>query len=93
MTTPFCFALYGVPDVPNACPCGSHQTFVDTDHRNGKRGPFWVWCAVCGRSGPERPSRSLAVARWNRITSAGEIELLEGDEDLPPLPIPPPCNN
>ena len=63
------YALHGLPDQPNPCRCGADDVFVDGQNLNGQRGPFFVWCARCERSGPERPTYDLATAAWNRSTS------------------------
>ena len=67
------FALYGHPDRPNACPCTSRGVFMDGQNLNGKRGPFFVWCPDCNRTGPERPTYDLALATWNRATALCEL--------------------
>jgi len=70
------WALFGLPDKPNACPCGNDSAFVDSLNREGPRGPYFVECAACGRTGPERPSYNDALAVWNRATRKGELELI-----------------
>lgn len=69
------WALFGIPDRPNDCPCGCDAVFVDGQNLHGRRGPFFVWCPACGRSGPERPSYNDALAVWNRITRNREYWL------------------
>jgi hypothetical protein len=61
------FALHGLPDHHNRCACGADDSFVDGQNLQGQRGPFFVWCPHCERSGPERPTFDLAVAAWNRL--------------------------
>jgi hypothetical protein len=56
------YAAHHLPDAPHPCACGSDAVGVDS--RTG-RSPFFVWCAGCGREGPERPTYDLAVTRWN----------------------------
>ena len=60
------YSLHGLPDRPNRCRCGAEDAFVDGHNLQGRPGPFFVWCARCDRSGPERPSYALAIAAWNR---------------------------
>ncbi|WP_226019387.1 hypothetical protein [Novosphingobium sp. FKTRR1] len=62
------FALFGLPDRPNRCPCGKDGAFVDGQNLQGQRGPYFVWCPDCSRSGPEKPTYDLALASWNRAT-------------------------
>jgi hypothetical protein len=59
------YALYGFPDKPSRCLCGSDAAFVDGQNLQGKRGPFFVWCPRCDRAGAERPTYDLALAVWN----------------------------
>ncbi len=63
------YAIHGLPDRPNRCRCGADDAFVDGQNLQGKRGPFFVWCCRCDRSGPERPTYDLAIAAWNRDAS------------------------
>lgn len=72
------WALYGLPDKPNDCPCGSDAAFVDSRNTEGPRGPYFVECPVCGRTGPERPNYGAALAVWNRATRTGEPDLIHG---------------
>jgi hypothetical protein len=68
------WSLYGLPDKPNDCPCGSDSAFVDSRNTEGARGPYFVECAECGRTGEERPSYGTALAVWNRATRNRELE-------------------
>ena len=67
------FALYGLPDRANRCPCGSFAPFVDGHNFQGRRGPFYVWCSECGCTGPERASYNDALAAWNRATTCCDL--------------------
>ncbi len=60
------YALYGLPDRPNPCRCGQDDAFVDARNRQGMKGPFFVSCAHCEATGPERSTYDLALAAWNR---------------------------
>jgi hypothetical protein len=60
------YTLHGLPDQPNRCRCGADDAFVDGQNLEGRRGPFFVWCARCHHAGPERPTFDLAIAAWNR---------------------------
>ena len=64
------YALHGLPDRPNPCRCGADDAFVDGHNLQGRRGPFFVWCAHCDHAGPERPTYDLALAAWNRDACA-----------------------
>ena len=70
------WALYGLPGKPNDCPCGNDCAFVDSRNVNGRRGPFFVWCSDCGRTGPERPTYNDALAVWNRATETQDLSLI-----------------
>jgi hypothetical protein len=67
----FALIIGGLPDKPDACFCGSGETYVDAPTSPGGHvGPYRVDCGHCGASGPDASTYDAAVALWNEMAEA-----------------------